>query len=671
LDLLLLKSIVIVGGGSAGWITAGLLAAEHATKDNQRITITLVESKNIGTIGVGEGTWPTMVGTLKKIGIAETDFLQCCNASFKQASKFKQWVSGEESDQYYHPFSMPQDFDKVNLAPYWLAQKERIPFAQAVSLQATLCDKKLAPKQVESPDYATVENHGYHLDAVKFAALLTQHCTTKLNVKHIVDDVIAVQATDNNDISAVVTKNHGAIAGDLFIDCSGLAALLIDKHYKVPFISKKDILFIDKALAVQVPYSSENAPIESATVSTAQTAGWIWDIGLPTRRGVGYVYSSKYISKDEACAQLKNYLANDVADLEKLTFRELNISPGYREKFWVNNCVAVGMSAGFIEPLEASALVMVELAALMISKHLPASRKAMDVVAKNYNEIFVFRWERIIDFLKLHYVLSKRTDSQFWIDNKKPETIPDTLKDLLTLWQEQAPSNNGYLSPYDLFPAASYQYILYGMGFTSNPNLIDSSSEAFALAKQSLDKVQDRKNSIPQLLPSNRDLLNEIAKIKPKQVIKQNWVQVDLLTSNELAKNFPLFFKKIDSKYECIALLGFEQAENLYALQNDAQLIEQSNILQTSQQHSTQQQMYIEQLVLHNLIEPVQLDITFNNNQSVVVSELFTINQPHLKEITPSEINESLSERTLSLASNLIESLNNIPMLIAMKNKLI
>lgn len=670
----MLKSIVIVGGGSAGWITAGLIAANYASKDQEKINITLIESKNISTIGVGEGTWPTMVGTLKKIGISELDFLQCCNASFKQASKFKQWVTGEKSDHYYHPFSMPQDFDNVNIAPYWLAEDNSLTFAHAVSVQATLCDEKLAPKQTSSPEYATVENHGYHLDAVKFTALLTKHCTTKLNVNHIVDDVIAVEADENNDISAIITKENGAISADLFIDCSGSAAILIDKHFKVPFISKKDVLFIDKALAVQIPYRSKNAPIESATVSTAQTAGWIWDIGLQTRRGVGHVYSSKYISKEQACDQLKDYLQNDVDNVEELVFRELDITPGYREKFWVNNCVAIGMSAGFIEPLEASALVMIELAATMITKHMPASRTAMNVIAKNYNDIFTFRWERIIDFIKLHYVLSKRTDSQFWLDNKKEETIPETLKDLLTLWQEQSPNNNGYLSPYDLFPAASYQYILYGMGFYTKPNLIDNSSEKFYCAKQSMKKVHDRKNKIPKLLPTNREFFNALAKTKYNNIdtiAHKSWIAIDLLSSGDLAEKYPLFFKKDDRKrkYQCVALLGLIDNENLFYLNKIKQTSDEFNIQTNNQQINENTHRYIGILESYDLIEPVKLDITLNNNKSIVISDLYTINQPKFKALISSITHPELPKALLSIMSSLISSLDNISKLIEMKNK--
>ena len=170
-------------------------------------------------------------------------------------------------------------------------------------------------------------------------------------------------------------------------------------------------------------------PIQSATLSTAQTAGWIWDIGLPTRRGIGHIYSSDYNTEENARAELISYIEKTAGKdaAAETTIRKITFDPGHREKFWHKNCVAIGMSSGFIEPLEASALVLVELSAAMIAEQLPANRKIMDLVAKRFNEKFLYRWDRIVDFLKLHYVLTKRTDSQYWIDNCQPTSIPQSF----------------------------------------------------------------------------------------------------------------------------------------------------------------------------------------------------------------------------------------------------
>ncbi|MDO6641667.1 tryptophan 7-halogenase [Shewanella sp. 5_MG-2023] len=518
-----IENIVIVGGGTAGWITAGTLAAKLNKQHEKNFSITLVESANVAPIGVGEGTWPTMRRTLKNMGIRETDFIRQCHVSFKQGAKFCQWVTGKQDDYYYHPLMLPEGGEHDNLAAHWFniqfpyhqANAEWVPnqalsFSMCLSPQEAICQAGLAPKLITTAEYDAVANYAYHLDAGRFSKFLKQHCISQLNVNHIVDDVIAINNDDSGDIQCVTTAKSGDVYGELFIDCSGFKSLLLGEHYQVPFKSCKDILFVDNAIAVQVPYENEQSPIASQTISTAQTAGWIWDIGLSSRRGVGHVYSSKYISEQTAIAELKQYLAPSVSNIDELTFRKIPINPGYREQFWHRNCVAVGLSAGFLEPLEASALLLVEISANMIAQQLPANRACMDIVAKRFNQTFTYRWERIIDFLKLHYMLTQRDDSQFWIDNRHPDTIPQSLKTLLSLWKYHIPSDNDFIHATEVFPAASYQYVLYGMGFktkASHRGLADTAQKDAALLFQ---KVASDTSQLSAHLMSNRELLKLI-----------------------------------------------------------------------------------------------------------------------------------------------------------------
>lgn len=661
-------SIVVVGGGTAGWITAGLIAARHVHKHSS-ISVSLIESPSIPTIGVGEGTWPTMVNTLQQLGISELEFLQQCDASFKQASKFNRWVTGEKDDSYYHPFSMPQDFDKVNCAPRWQEKHKMQPFAHITSLQSHLCDLKKAPKQERMKDYETVENHGYHLDAGKFTQLLTRHCTEKLGVNHIKDDVINIENANNGDIDHLITANHGQLAGDLFIDCTGGAALLIGKHYDIPLIKQDHVLFVDRAIAVQVPYSKPDAEIESATLSTAQSAGWIWDIGLPTRRGVGHVYSSRHNTAEVAKQELIDYLKESIENPERLSFREINITPGYRKEFWHRNCVAVGMSAGFLEPLEASALVMIETAAKTIALQLPAHREAMDVVAHHFNENMTFRWQRVIDFLKLHYMLSKREDSAFWRDNKKPETIPESLTNLLKMWRYQAPVNNGFLSPYDLFPAASYQYILYGMGFKTLENNLGNKERECQLADEAISNVQQRLTKIPPLLPTNREYLDAIYKKNPNKIVNittdscTNWRYVDFNKLETLHHKLPLFFKKESNGYSCIALIGLDKHDDLIAPDE----IDKCAYLPTPCK-SIQHLALTDALSAHQLLEPVTLDITLNDKTSVKLQGLHIIKQQEFKEALQTDNLSNFSNAWVDIANKLNNSLQHVPKLISAKN---
>jgi hypothetical protein len=461
------ERIVVVGGGAAGWLTAGVIAAGHRSREPRQVQVTVVESPDVRTIGVGEGTWPSMRDTLRRIGVSETGFIRACDASFKQGSKFVGWVSGSDEEHYSHPFALPQGYTEADLVAQWQARHADAPFADLVSYQPHLCRSGRAPKQVATPEFAAVANYAYHLDAGRFGEFLREHCTAQLGVRHMLDHVTGIVPRDGGDIAALETKVHGRIEGDLFVDCTGFASLLLGQHYAVPFVSRRDVLFNDSALAVQVPYADERSPIASQTVATARDAGWIWDIGLPTRRGIGHVYSSAHTTDDHAEATLRNYVERTAGAQAAAAIapRKLGFAPGHRAEFWHRNCVAVGIAAGFIEPLEASALALIELSAAMISDQLPATRAEMDVVARRFNESFRYRWERIVDFLKLHYVLSRRRDSAYWRDNCEPATVPERLRELLAYWRHHPPSRYDFPRVDEIFPSASYQYVLYGMGF--------------------------------------------------------------------------------------------------------------------------------------------------------------------------------------------------------------
>jgi tryptophan halogenase len=502
-----IKSIVIVGGGTAGWITAGRIAAKHKSSNGAGIKVTLIESPNISIVGVGEGTWPTMRNTLMKMGISETEFMRECDATFKQGAKFAKWVDGTPNDFYYHPLMLPQGFNKVDLPPYWQTESSHQSFSDAVCFQEQVCEQGLAPKLITTAEYASIANYAYHLNAGKFAEFLKKHCVEKLSVTHILADVVGVNSTDNGDIKSVTTEQCGEIFGDLFVDCTGFSSLLLGKHLHVPFIDKSDVLFIDTAITAQVPYEREDSPIASHTISTGQAAGWIWDIGLVHRRGTGYVYSSKYTSHDQAEQVLRNYIGPAAIDL---SLRKIPIKSGHRKLFWKNNCVAVGLSAGFLEPLEASAIVLVELSAEMIAEQLPACKEVMDITAKRFNETFLYRWDRIIDFLKLHYILSKRSDNSFWSDNRNPETIPDSLQELMQLWRYRSPNNHDFTSNNEVFPAASYQYVLYGMGFKMDSSLLAHTHLDQRLAVEQMTQSAMATKKALSMLPKNRELINKI-----------------------------------------------------------------------------------------------------------------------------------------------------------------
>ncbi|TCP67000.1 tryptophan halogenase family protein [Sphingomonas sp. PP-CE-1G-424] len=504
-----IRNIVIVGGGTAGWLTAGVIAARHKGQREHGFTVTLVESPNIPTIGVGEGTWPTLRATLRKMGVSETELFRHCNAAFKQGARFNRWTTGAVDDGYYHPLMLPQQFGSLNLAPHWLAENGDDSFCDAVTPQGRICDEGLAPKTMATPEFDGVANYAYHLDAGKFSHFLQRHCCDTLGVRHVLADVTEVILDETGDIARVETAQGVSIEGDLFVDCTGFAARLIGDAMDVPFRSCTDTLFCDTALAVQLPYERPDDPIASHTISTAQSAGWIWDIGLPHRRGVGHVFSSSHIDVDAAERELRAYIGPAGKDLP---VRKLSIRAGHRETFWKGNCVAVGLAAGFLEPLEASAIVLIELSAKMIAEQMPVCREVMDVVANRFNATTTYRWGRIIDFLKLHYTLTKRTDTDFWRDNVRPESIPDRLRGLMELWQYQSPwIHDEFDRAEEVFPSASYQYVLYGMGARTAvmPGTIEADAELARRARRE-NNVQTQR--MMSSLPGHRDLIDRIVK---------------------------------------------------------------------------------------------------------------------------------------------------------------
>jgi len=501
-----IKRIIVLGGGTAGWITAGILAKKHMGNSiNQGIQVSLIESPDISVVGVGEGTWPTMRKTLAQLGISETHFIRECGATFKQASKFVNWIKAQ-NDVYYHPFTEPQGFNRIDPAPYWQSSVESAgSFSAAVSFQHYLCEHGLAPKTIANKEFEVIANYGYHLDAAKFITLLREHCVNQLGVEHICDTVEQVKQNDKGDITALQTKQHGEQQADLFVDCSGMRSLLLADTLKVPFVPCDHVFLADTALATQVSYTQDNDPIACHTIATAQTAGWIWDIGLQQRRGVGYVYSSQHCSEEEARRTLAQYTGCETLENAK----KINFKPGHREVFWKNNCVAVGLAAGFLEPLEASALMLIETSANFIADQLPADTKLMPLAAKRFNAMMLKKWRGVIDFLKLHYVLSERTEP-FWQQHRQTASVPDSLQELLTLWRYRSPNEYDFTDSVEAFSAASYQYILYGVGFKSDFSQMKHLYKQDELAKKQGLMTQKRIEQLKYTLPTHRELINKV-----------------------------------------------------------------------------------------------------------------------------------------------------------------
>ncbi len=457
------RNIIIVGGGAAGWLTACHLSSVlNGGRPDGPVRLTVVEAPEIGLIGVGEGTFPTIRSTLAGLGLAEPAFMRASSATFKQGVWFQDWA--ELGQSYFHPFALPFQGELGDLSPYWLMERaagDPRAYADAVTAQQRVVEAGRGPKRRSDPDFAGPMNYAYHFDAVRFAGFLRDTAVAR-GVRHLQDLVASVERDEIGDIRAIHAREHGRIAGDFFIDCSGFRALLL-QDVDAPWRPCDDALINDRALAIQVPYPDPDTPIAPYTRATAHEAGWTWDIGLENRRGVGYVFSSRHSDEDRAETILRQYVGREH---DGVSTRLLKFATGYRKRQWVGNCVAVGLSAGFFEPLESTGIMLIEVAARMIGEALPLPDKAaMAAAARNFNTVMAGRFARIVDFLKLHYCISRRRDTAYWREVTDPATIPESLQDKLAQWRHRPVSRFDFIVDFETFLPPSYQFILYGMGF--------------------------------------------------------------------------------------------------------------------------------------------------------------------------------------------------------------
>ena len=505
------KKVIIVGGGTAGWTTAAYLAKMLSHGLAGGLDITLVESPEIGIIGVGEGTFPSIRKTFSRIELDEDSLVREASATFKQGIRFVDWrgvADKQGADYYVHPFQISAQHSDFDLLPYWLlGVAGDASWASASTVQPRVIDARHAPKQIAHAGHNGPLSYAYHFDAVELAALLRRRALA-LGVRRIEDLVQHVAVREDGYIQSLTTRAHGDLEADLYIDCTGFRAELIGKALGVGFRSLRDQLFANRAVALQVPYDRPDAPIESQTISTAREAGWIWDIGLGSRRGVGYVYSTDHTSDARAEQVLREYVGPAAASVES---RVLNFEPGYRQTQWKNNCVAIGLSAGFIEPLEATGIGFVEIAALLVSNLFPWNGN-YEICARQFNPFMAKRYENVADFIKLHYCLTRREDSEFWRDNVRPDTVSDGLKERLERWRFRPPSFLDMDPNNDIFTDANWQYVLYGLGYKTDLSAQAGAYRYYDDAKARFAEIRRQGDNALLSLPTHRALIERVRK---------------------------------------------------------------------------------------------------------------------------------------------------------------
>jgi tryptophan halogenase len=461
-----MRSILIVGGGTAGWMAAAYLnRVLRQPGTDEPIQITVVESQDIGIIGVGEATLPTLRRFLKTIDVPEWQFFTETDATLKNAILFRQWMQvrgSAQAHEYYHPFEYPPTLEGRGADVHWMALRDRgldqPALCDAVGSQSELCRRYKSPQLFSGRPYESPMEYAYHLDTTKFGGFLRSLATSR-GVTRIEDAVVGVHKSDIPGIAHVVTQSHGVLRADFYIDATGFRAELIGGALGQQFIDWSSYLLCDRAVAVQLPHLHEIPRLRPYTTATAQPAGWIWEIDLFTRRGNGYVYSSRHTTAEEAERTLRVHLGPQA---DAANARHLRMQIGHRHNMWVGNCLAIGLAAGFMEPLESTGIFLIEKALGMFVDYCGGG-EAGPYLAAHFNHKMRQTYEEIRDFLQIHYVLSDRTDSQFWLDYTHDVTVPESLKYKLDLWTFKMPAVTdleGWLSTWG---PGNYSYILAGM----------------------------------------------------------------------------------------------------------------------------------------------------------------------------------------------------------------
>lgn len=464
------KTIVIVGGGTAGWITANLMATHLGDKG---FSITLVESPDIGIIGVGEGSTPPLKGFMDTIGVKEEDWMPECKATYKVGITFKRWSTKPGFTEYFHPFlSQPDQFTAPAFFHNSHLRRNGVNLEGHPNhffLAAELAKQKLAP--VTPPNFPFEINYGYHFDSALLGKFLAKTAAAK-GVVYKQATVTDVVLNQYGDIDCLKTQEGETITADLYVDSTGFRSQLLQQALKVPFISCAESLFNDSAVVFP---TEQGEHIESQTIATALKYGWAWTIPLTHRIGNGYVYSSRFCNADKAETEFRAHLGLLESELEA---RHLKFKVGRAALHWAKNCLAVGLSQGFIEPLEATALDMVQESVVrFIEAYLKGNYS--DQYRDEFNARINSRFDAIRDYIVCHYRITSRTDTDYWIENGRNEKISSSLRSILTSWMAGKNITDELerqkLDAY--FPNVSWNCLLTGKGIYPNQEQLRPGNE--------------------------------------------------------------------------------------------------------------------------------------------------------------------------------------------------
>jgi tryptophan halogenase len=409
------NKIIIVGGGSAGWMAAATLISQFPDKD-----ITVIESPNIPTVGVGESTLGRINDWLELLGIKDEDFMPYTDASYKLSIRFEDFYKKDDGG-FHYPFGTVVENEKLGLKQLWFLKKHLQPetpitdYANSLFQNMALVNNNVLfkNKNKELDNFDFQQHTAYHFDATKFGLWLKDHYCKPRGVKHILEDVKTIETNEYGIIS--LNNIHKA---DMFIDCTGFKSMLLGDTLKEPFNSYNDLLPNNKAWATRVPYKNKENQLVPYTNCTAIENGWVWNIPSWERIGTGYVYSDKYVTDEEALNEFKKHLDKNGSDYSNSEFKNIKMRVGLHDRLFVKNVCAIGLSAGFIEPLESNGLLSVHEFLINLVKVMKRGDK--DTISQWDKDSFNLQCKKFFDsfaeFVAMHYALSHREDTKYWKD---------------------------------------------------------------------------------------------------------------------------------------------------------------------------------------------------------------------------------------------------------------
>jgi hypothetical protein len=513
----LLDSVVVLGGGTAGWMTASYLK-----KAFPRLQITLLEAPSVPKIGVGEATIPNLQKVFFGfLGLQEDDWMRRCNAAFKVAIKFQNWRrprAQDPGDYFYHLFGLIPECENVPLSHYWaLKQKkgDKQPLAYACYKEPPLLDAKLAPRHWNG---SRAMYYAWHFDAHLVADYL-RDTAVSWGVNHVMDQLENVELAPDGSIGALHTKSGRKLSADLFVDCSGFRGLLINKALAEPFVDMNDYLLCDSAVATAIPHDDERHGVEPYTSAIAMDSGWTWKIPMLGRFGSGYVYSSKFATEDEAS---RDFCRLWNLDSKRVNLNKIRFRVGRNRRAWVKNCVSVGLASCFLEPLESTGIYFIYAAIYQLAKYFPD---------KHFNPILIDRFNREIetmfdecrDFIQAHYFASPRDDTSFWRANRHELRLSDDLKNKIETYKAGLAVNqplsdvDGYYGNFDwefrnFWTNSSFYCILSGLGVVPDQPYprIRYSEDSLSKADEVFQDIKRRSADLQAKLPTNYEFLRQL-----------------------------------------------------------------------------------------------------------------------------------------------------------------